>query len=162
MKAKNTYWWNLAYNTFERLDQWIVGFMATYGLTMLRWALAITFVWFGALKILGVSPVGDLVAKTVPWLPPQFFVPFLGVWEVAIGFGLLARFALRLTLFLFFAQMAGTFLVLVLLPHLSFQNGNPFLLTTTGEFVVKNFVLLAAGLVIGSTVRWRTERLPEK
>jgi len=49
-------------------------------------------------------------------------------------------------------QMAGTFLVLVLRPELAFQSGNPLLLTVTGEFVIKNLVLIAAGLVIGSTV----------
>jgi uncharacterized membrane protein YkgB len=153
MKTNVARGWGLGYKVFEVLDERIVRFMERYGITFLRCALAVTFIWFGALKILGVSPVGDLVAQTVPWLPPQFFVPLLGIWEVVIGVGLLVRFALRVTLFLFFAQMAGTFLVLILLPQVSFQHGNPLLLTNTGEFVVKNFVLLSAGLVIGSTVR---------
>gem|GEM_PF-3161571 len=69
-------------------------------------------------------------------------------WEVARG--LLTGIALRLTLLLFWLQMAGTFLVLR--PEVSFQRNNPLLLTMTGEFVVKNLVLIAAGLVIGSTV----------
>ncbi len=155
-------WWTLGLIAFRQLDRRIVHLMAKYAVTFLRWALAITFIWFGALKIFGVSPVGDLVAKTVPWLPREFFVPFLGVWEVIIGLGLLTRVALRLTLLLFFAQMAGTFLVLILLPSVSFQNGNPLLLTDTGEFVVKNFVLLSAGVVIGSTVRRPTEKMPER
>jgi hypothetical protein len=46
--------------------------------------------------------------------------------------------------------MAGTFLVLVLLPGIAFRGGNPLLLTVEGEFVIKNLVLLSAGLVIGS------------
>lgn len=66
--------------------------------------------------------------------------------------GLLTGIALRLTLLLFWLQIAGTFLVLVLRPEVSFQRNNPLLLTMTGEFVVKNLVLIAAGLVIGSTV----------
>jgi hypothetical protein len=33
------------------------------------------------------------------------------------------------------------------------------LLTVTGEFVVKNLVLIAAGLVVGSTVRHRAGAL---
>jgi putative oxidoreductase len=153
MKTNAFKWLNLGYAFFELVDAHIVRLLSDYSITFLRWALAVTFIWFGGLKILGVSPVGDLVAQTVPWLPPQFFVPFLGAWEVVIGVGLLVRFGLRITLALFFAQMVGTFLVLVLLPQVSFQNGNPLLLTTTGEFVVKNFVLLSAGLVVGSTVR---------
>jgi uncharacterized membrane protein YkgB len=51
--------------------------------------------------------------------------------------------------------LAGTFLVLVVRPDIAFQAGNPFLLTTEGEFVVKNLVLIAGGLVVGSTVRKR-------
>jgi hypothetical protein len=60
---------------------------------------------------------------------------------------------LRLTLALFWLQMAGTFVSLVVLPERAFQDGNPLLLDVTGEFIVKNLVLIAAGLVIGSTVR---------
>ncbi len=143
--------------TYDRLDQTLVRFMRTYGITLLRLALAITFIWFGALKVFQVSPVADLVAQTVYWVPAAFFVPFLGFWEIAVGLGLLFRFALRLTLLFFFMQMAGTFLVLIVHPGLSFQNGNPLLLTVLGEFVVKNLVLLTAGVVVGSTVQ-RGER----
>jgi hypothetical protein len=42
-----------------------------------------------------------LVANTVYWLPAELFVPILGFWEVIVGFGLLFRWNLRLTLFLF-------------------------------------------------------------
>lgn len=138
---------------FDALDKALVRLMGAYGVRALRWALGLVFVWFGALKLLRVSPVADLVARTVYWLPPDTFVPVLGVWEVAVGLGLLLGIALRLILLLFWLQMAGTFLVLFLRPDISFQGGNPLLLTVEGEFVVKNLVLIAAGLVIGSTVR---------
>ena len=143
---------------YDRLDRAILRWMRTYGVTLLRLALAITFIWFGALKVFQVSPVAELVAQTVYWVPAQFFVPFLGFWEIAVGLGLLFRVALRLTLLFFFMQMAGTFLVLIIHPGLSFQNGNPLLLTTLGEFVVKNLVLLTAGIVIGSTVHRGEQR----
>lgn len=141
--------------TYDRLDARVVRFMATGGIPLLRNALAIVFVWFGLLKVIGSSPVADLVAETVYWIPPEFFVPLLGVWETAIGIGLFLGVALRLTLLLLWVQMIGTFSVLVMLPHVAFQGGNPLLLTTEGEFVVKNLVLIAAGLVVGSTVRRR-------
>lgn len=137
---------------WKRLDRNMIAFMTANGTRLLRVALAVTFIWFGALKVVGRSPVGDLVAQTVYWLPPAFFVPFLGWWEVVVGIGLLFGVALRLVLLLFWLQMAGTFLVLVLRPGLAFQTGNPFFLTVIGEFVIKNLVLIAAGLVIGSTV----------
>ncbi len=138
---------------FHKADNAIITFMEKYSITLLRLALGIVFIWFGALKILGISPVQELVEKTVYFFPPEFFVPSLGLWELAIGIGLLLRLFLRGILFLFFLQMLGTSFVLVFHPEFTFQNGNPLLLTQTGEFVIKNLVLLAAGIVVGSTVR---------
>lgn len=135
------------------LDQAMVGFMREYGIRFLRWALGLIFFWFGALKLLGASPVAELVAKTLFFVPAEWAVSILGVWEVLVGLGLLLGVALRLILFLFWVQMVGTFLVLLLRPDIAFQRGNPLLLTMEGEFVIKNLVLIAAGLVIGSTVR---------
>jgi uncharacterized membrane protein YkgB len=140
---------------WERLDTLAAGLMERYGVALLRLAVAIVFIWFGALKLVDRSPVADLVASTVYWVPSSVFVPLLGAWEVVVGLGLLTGIALRLTLLLFWLQMAGTFLVLVLRPEVSFQGNNPLLLTMTGEFVVKNLVLITAGLVIGSTVGGR-------
>lgn len=137
---------------WDQLDVRMIRFMQRYGVQSLRMALGIVFVWFGLLKVIGLSPVHALVARTVYWVSPEWFVPFLGFWELVIGLGLLIRVALRLTLFLFWLQLAGTFLVLVFRPDIAFQGGNPFLLSTEGEFVIKNLVLIAAGLVIGGTV----------
>ena len=95
--AAGTEWW-------ERLDTAVAGFMRVHGITLLRVALGLVFVWFGALKVVGRSPVEELVADTVYWLPEGFFVPFLGAWEIIVGLGLLAPVALRLTLLLFWAR----------------------------------------------------------
>lgn len=141
--------------SLDRLDATVARFLEEHGVTALRIAIAIIFIWFGLLKVIGRSPVEDLVKDTIYFLPQDTFFVFLGVWEIVIGIGLLVPVALRLTLLLFWVQMAGTFLALVVLPGRSFQDGNPFLLSVTGEFVIKNLALIAAGLVIGSTVRRR-------
>ena len=52
-------------------------------------------------------------------------------------------------LFLLALQMPGTFLPLVLLPEICFVNF-PFDLTLEGQYIVKNLVLIGAGLVVGS------------
>jgi len=111
------------------------------------------FVWFGLLKIFDVSPVSDLVAQTVYWFDPDVVVPALGAFEVAVGTLLLLGKWLRTALALFAAQMLGTFLVFIVLPDVAFRDGNPLLLTVEGEFVAKNLVLLAAGMVVGARVR---------
>ena len=115
---------------------------------LLRGSLAIVYVWFGILKLAGMTPVADLVASTVPWLDRSWFVPLLGLTEVVLGMALLfGRFLTTISLILV-SHLGGTFLVLVTQPELAFQHGNPMLLTTIGEFVVKNLVLASAAIAV--------------
>ena len=144
---------------FDRFDRMVVTALQRWSIPLLRISLGIVFLWFGALKVLRVTPVADLVAATVYWVDPDWFVPLLGVVEMLVGAGLILRRAMRTILAIFLAQMAGTFLILILLPEVAFQDGNPLKLTVEGEFVIKNLVLLAAGLVVGATVRRDRESL---
>jgi putative oxidoreductase len=121
------------------------------GLPALRLTLALTFLWFGALKITNDTPVADFVRDTVSWVPlldGGWFVPFLGVVEVLLGAALLFGRGLRIVLPLLFAHLGGTFLALVTQPDVTFQGGNLLMLTTEGEFVIKNLILLSAVLVL--------------
>jgi uncharacterized membrane protein YkgB len=138
-------------NRFTRWDEAISTWMNLYGRRILRYALAIIFIWFGALKPLDASPANDLVRRTIYWFPPEVFLPILGWWEVAIGVCFLFRPLLRIGLFLLFLQMPGTFLPLVILPERCFERF-PFVLTMEGQYIVKNLVLIAAALVIGGTI----------
>ena len=140
------------YMFFDDLDRRIAAWMERYGHLLLRYSLAIIFIWFGALKPFGLSPAQELVSHTVYWFPSEIFVPILGWWEVAIGVGLLFRPLLRLALFLLFLQMPGTALPLVILPEVCFTNF-PFALTLEGQYIIKNLILISAALVIGGTVR---------
>jgi uncharacterized membrane protein YkgB len=149
-------------NTLHEIDHRVTSFLRRWSEPALRISVAVVFIWFGALKIFDVTPVTELVANTVYWFDPDWVVPALGIVELAVGFGLLFKFALRSVLALFFLQMLGTFLVFVVQPDVAFVDGNPLLLTTEGEFVVKNLVLLSAGLVIGATVRPTTPRPASK
>ena len=138
---------------FDAVDAAIARWMADHGITTLRIALGIVFIWFGALKFVpGLSPAEDLVRATVPFLPGEVFLPFLGFWEVVIGLGFLTGRALRLTILLLFLQMPGTLAPVVLLPERVFTVF-PFGLTLEGQYIIKNLVLIAAALVIGATVR---------
>ncbi|PSQ81339.1 MAG: hypothetical protein BRD46_02390 [Bacteroidetes bacterium QS_8_68_15] len=137
---------------FEQIDRTISGVMRRYGVRVLRYTLAVVFIWFGLLKPLGLSPAEELVKRTVYFLPADVFFPILGWWEVAIGVALLFRPLVRLALFLLFAQMVGTFLPLVVLPEVCFTHV-PYALTTEGQYIVKNLVLIGAALVVGGTVR---------
>jgi putative oxidoreductase len=143
----------------ERIDRWVTDLLGRWSIPALRTALAVVFIWFGALKIGRLSPVSELVARTVYWFDPHWVVPALGVVELVIGLALLVGVFLRVVLLVFAGQMVGTFLTFVVLPSVCFRGGNPLLLTVEGEFVVKNLVLLTAGLVVGSTVRGSRARV---
>jgi putative oxidoreductase len=130
------------------LDRILTTTLRPVTLPALRVLLGVLFVWFGALKVLGLSPVGELVSGTLPWADPRVTVLALGAAEVAFGAALATGVALRLVLPLLVAHLSGTFLTFVMLPQLMFHGHNPLLLTEYGEFVTKNLVLIAATLVL--------------
>jgi len=73
-------------DVYDKSDKVITHYMDMWGVTLLRYSLGIIYIWFGALKPLGISPAQELVENTVYWFDdPQTFVPILGIWEVVIG-----------------------------------------------------------------------------
>ncbi|MEU6170054.1 hypothetical protein [Streptomyces tanashiensis] len=119
-----------------------------YGLGMLRAGLGGVFVWFGVLKVIGLSPAAALVVAVLPFPAGDWFVPALGWAEVALGLWLVSGRARAAALPVLAAHLCGTFAVLVLTPSVAFAHSNPLLLTLVGEFVVKNVVLLAGAVVV--------------
>lgn len=144
--------WRRIRRRFETVDRSVRESLARLGPPLLRVSLGIVFVWFGMLKVVGASAVGGLVAATVPF-DASWFVPALGVLEVAIGLAFIAGRFLRLVLPVFALQLGGTLLVLLVLPDIAFEQDNPLMLSLVGEFVVKNLVLLSAGIVVASRVK---------
>ncbi|MCL5428681.1 MAG: DoxX family membrane protein [Chloroflexi bacterium] len=132
--------------------------MARYGILVLRLSLGIVFLWFGALKFFpGLSPAEDLAARTISQLTfgllaPGTAVLILAIWECLIGIGLIFNLYMRATLFLLWLQMLGTITPLVFFPGEVFSVF-PYAPTMEGQYIIKNIVLVSAGLVIGATVR---------
>ncbi|MDX1617096.1 MAG: hypothetical protein R3300_22515, partial [Candidatus Promineifilaceae bacterium] len=62
---------------------------------------------------------------------------------------------MRATLALLFLQMVGTVTPLFLFPEAAF-NAFPFQPTLEGQYIIKNLVLVSAGIVLGATVRGGT------
>ena len=150
----------------DRFDERFTRWMARHGVTLLRLALGIVFLWFGVLKFFpGLSPAQALATDTIGaltrgTLDPGLAVLLLAVWETLIGLGLLFGVYLRVTLFLLWTQMLGTITPLFLFPDQAFTR-IPFAPTLEGQYIIKNVVLVAAGIVIGATVRGvRPERAP--
>ena len=137
-----------ARSRLRALDATMTGALRPVSLPVLRILLGVLFVWFGGLKVLGVSPVEALVAGTLPFADPTVLVPVLGGAEIALGAALVTGVLLRLVLPALVAHLAGTFLTFVMLPDLMFTGANPLLLTADGEFVMKNLVLISATVVL--------------
>ena len=143
---------------FDDLDRRITSWMGKHGITLLRWSIGLVFIWFGALKLLpGLSPADEIATETTRvltfgLLSDDFARLALAGLELTIGFGLMTGRFLRLTLALLFAQMAGTLTPLIIFPDRIWTEF-PFVLTLEGQYILKNFVLISAGFVIGSTVR---------
>ena len=139
--------------TYDELDIFITKFMSKWGITFLRYSLGVIYIWFGILKPFGLSPAQELVENTVYWFDnPKTFIPILGWWEVVIGLTMCIKPLIRVSIFLLFIQMPGTFLPLILLPEVCFNNF-PFGLTLEGQYIIKNLIIISAALVVGSTVR---------
>lgn len=138
----------------DSIDRKITSWMKKEGIIFLRYSLAIVFIWFGALKVFNLSPAGELVTKTVYWFNPEWFIPFLGLWEMLIGLCIIHKPWIRAGIFLMAIQMIGTFLPLILLPEIVYGNSF-FALTLEGQYIIKNIVLISAAIVIGSHARDR-------
>lgn len=143
---------------YYRADGKISSFMGRYGILFLRVSLGIVFLWFGVLKFFpGLSPATGIATATIErltfgFIQPDMSIIILAIWETLIGLGLIFGMFLRLTLFLLFTQMLGTMTPLILFPAETFVI-YPFVPTFEGQYIIKNLVLISAGLVIGSTVR---------
>jgi putative oxidoreductase len=131
-----------------RLDELLLNILRRWSITALRLALGSVFLWFGALKIFGSSPVAVLIQETYSFMPINVFVLTLGVWEIVIGIGIIFKRALRFVLILLGIHLTGTFTAIWFNPSIFFVQGVPFCLTVDGEFVIKNLVLITAALVI--------------
>ncbi|MCX5877051.1 MAG: hypothetical protein NT087_12315 [Deltaproteobacteria bacterium] len=140
------------YAWFDRADIRISEGMDRYCQPLMRYSIALIFIWFGVLKPLGISPEAELIKRTVYWVSPQIFLPVLGWWEVTIGLCLLYRPLIRIALLLLLLQLPGTMLPLILLPEICFTHP-PFGLSLEGQYIVKNIFLVSAAFMIGGKVR---------
>lgn len=129
--------------------------MKARGILLLRISVGVIFVWFGMLKFVPeLSPAEQLAGTTVQaitfgLLSFRTGLLLLAVWEVGLGvlliFGWMRRFAVLLLLL----HMAGTFTPVVFFPQLTFTE-LPYGLTLTGQYIMKNIVIVCAALVIHS------------
>ncbi len=143
---------------FTKIDPIIIEWMSRNGYLLVRISIGIVFVWFGFLKFFpGLSPAQELAIRTITRLsfgliPDFIIINGLALWEVLIGIGLISGKFMRETLLLLFLQMAGTFAPIFLFPNEVFTHF-PYAPTLEGQYIIKNLVLVAAGIILGGKLR---------
>jgi uncharacterized membrane protein YkgB len=127
-----------------------------------RFALFVVYFWFGALKLLGMSPAGPLVTalwvKTIPFIPLNKFMMLFASYEMLIGILFLIPRLERLAITCLLLHVSTTVMPLILLPGIVWQM---FLVPSLeGQYIIKNIVIIALALSIGASLRARRESEP--
>jgi uncharacterized membrane protein YphA (DoxX/SURF4 family) len=139
------------------LEARLRGWLAAHSIAVTRVTLGVVFLWFGLLKFLpDPSVTTNLAGRTIDALTfgvvgPHIAIPVLAAWECAIGVGLLTGRCMRATIALLALQMSGTFMPLVLFPAESWTH-IAYAPTFEGQYIIKNIVLVAAGVVLAGTM----------
>lgn len=112
-----------------------------------RAMIAVVYIWFGFLKVLGTSPAEGLVTKLFhitlePFMGIQTFLMMLGMGECVIGMLWLSPRLTKIAYWVMIGHLFTTFLPVLFLPNETWQSF--FILTLTGQYIIKNVVLLSA------------------
>ena len=140
---------SLAERTTQRLTAWL----ADHSIAILRVSLGLVFLMFGILKFVpGASPAEELAVRTVQTLslgtlPAQAAVLLTAAVETFVGLTLVSGKLLRTGLAVMAMALVGIMSPLVLFAADLFP-GAP---TLEAQYVLKDIVLVAAGLVIAAT-----------
>lgn len=146
-------------NLFVSIDQAIISTIRKVSIPVSRLAVFVVYFWFGSLKVLGLSPASPLVLalldRTMPFVSPDAFLVWFGLFEVLIGvIFLIPRFA-RLAIALLVIHLVTTVMPLVLLKS-SLWTGM-MVPTLEGQYIIKNVLIVALAIVVASNLTpWRS------
>jgi uncharacterized membrane protein YphA (DoxX/SURF4 family) len=135
------------------VQRWLIA----HSIAVLRVSLGAVFFAFGVLKFFpGVSPAQNLVVRTTDILtigviPAGVALVLVATLECVIGLCLITGRAMRAGVYLLAIQLIGILSPLVLLAERMFAgpHGAP---TLEGQYVLKDLILVGAGLVVAATL----------
>lgn len=129
--------------------------MSKHSVTLLRVSIGIVFFWFGIQKFFpGMSSAEDLATRTIEVMTFGLIEQSVGMfllafWEVIIGITFIFGIYMRIAIPLLLLQMIGTITPLFFFPEETFTVA-PVIPNIIGQYIIKNIVLIAAGMVIGA------------
>lgn len=140
-------------DAFTDIENMLHSMLVRHSVTALRVAVGLVFLGFGVLKFFpGVSPAQGLAKTTVELLTFGLVAGGVGLVVIAllecfIGICLLANRWMRLAVWLLAGQLVGVLAPIVLLTDRLFA-GPHHAPTLEGQYVLKDIILVAAGMVI--------------
>ena len=143
------------YKRFLHLENRIHHQLVLHSITALRIAVGAVFLGFGVLKYFpGVSPAQNLTESTTHILflgliPGDIAIVMIATLECTIGILLLTNRGMRLAVWLLAIEFVGILSPIVLLPGRLFA-GPHHAPTITGQYCLKDIILVAAALVIAA------------
>ncbi|SFE09937.1 DoxX family membrane protein [Spirosoma endophyticum] len=150
------------FNRFDRLDTRINSWLVAHSVNILRVCLGLVFFGFGVLKFFpGISPIESLATRTTAILTLGLFtghnaMDFVAGLECVIGVCFLTGRFLRVGVWLMAAQMIGAMAPVLLFPGELFS-GPHHAPSLAAQYILKDIILIAAGMVIAST--WTGARI---
>jgi uncharacterized membrane protein YkgB len=136
--------------TLRTLDIHIIHFFRKISDPFARIAFFIIFFWFGALKVVGLSPAHSLVQglfeKTISFMNFGDFMVLFGLFECLIGILFLFPRLGRVVMPLLLIHMGMTFMPLILVPGMTWSSS--FVPTLEGQYIIKNLALIGCALGI--------------
>jgi putative oxidoreductase len=140
--------------TLRRVEARAAAWLARHSIDALRVSLGLVFLGFGVLKFVpGLSPAEPLAAQTIDVLtfglmPERIGLVMVAGLETTIGLLLISGRWVRIALGLLAVELVGILSPIVLLPGQMFSG--PLAPTLAGQYVIKDIVLVAAGLVVAA------------
>ncbi|MEN8139707.1 MAG: hypothetical protein ABFR97_00610 [Thermodesulfobacteriota bacterium] len=135
----------------DTIDKKILAAFYRHGHAIHRISLGLIFIWFGLLKPFGEKTTTSLLAHTIYFFPPEYILPLLGWWEVAIGVTLLVKKLIKYSVILQFIRIPGTILAFFVHPDICFVHF-PYVPSPEGQYLLKDIIILFAGIAIAGTV----------
>ena len=127
--------------------------LTAHSITILRVSLGLVFLVFASFKFVsGASPAEDLAIATVDKLTfgmvtGSSALLFTAITETVIGITLLTGRFVKVGLVVIAGALVGILSPLVLFPDQMWSGNGP---TLTGQYVFKDIVLVAGGLVVAA------------
>lgn len=120
-----------------------------------RFAIFLVYFWFGALKVVDMSPASPLVQqlfeKTMPFMAFGTFLVLFGLYECLIGILFLIRGAEKPAVILLILHMITTVMPLFVIPVATWS---AFLVPTLeGQYIIKNILIISVAATVFGGLR---------